>query len=172
MKIVPQFAALTAILSALLFSTVVNAAAVDNLTEIVASCTKPDKDPVQCEKDYWAFVDVTADGHLTVAEITRAGRIFAEHMRQTTPPENNGKTGGKTEDNLLFAMLLGPLAAQLVISNFDYDGDLKVSRKELYTDLPEGKFESVIDRLALSGNKAIADAMGLMLGLSMKNQGN
>ena len=150
----------------------VNAAAVDRLSEIIVTCTKVGKDPVQCEKDYWTFVDVTGDGQLTVAEITRAGRIFTEHLRQNPPPTTAGQKVGKTnEDNLLFAMLIGPLAAQLIIANFDYDGDLKVSRKEIYTDLPEGKFESVIDRLALSGNKAIADAMALILGVNMKNKG-
>jgi hypothetical protein len=112
----------------LLWPTWASAEPVTDLTEIIKNCDSQGKNPVKCERDYWSFVDVTGDGQLTPAEITRFGRIFAEYLSQQQALK--GEAGGS--DNLLYAMLIGPLVAEFLISNFDYDGDQSFQRKTLY----------------------------------------
>lgn len=156
MKIPPVLAMLP--LWLVIGSTSVVADAVDVLGALLGLCGTPGSDRQRCERDIWAFVDVTGDEQITKAEITRFARLLFEHMER-----QSGVVGAQGE-SLFYSILFGPLAAQVVVSNFDYDGDGRISRSELYTDLPEGDFQVMVDRLAAAGNRVVSEAMDLALG--------
>lgn len=147
----------------LFFPSMAFAEPVDDLIRLMDFCGDTKNKRVECEKRFWSFVDVTQDQYLTPAEIVRFGRILSEYVDRRNEGDKKNK-----RDSIVWAMLLGPLAAVLVIANFDYDGDGKVSRSELYTDLREGDLETVVNRLSNAGRDAAGQAMGLALGQMMK----
>lgn len=150
--------------SALLFFTSVGfAEPVEDLTRVVDFCADKKNKRVECERRFWSFVDVTQDQYLTTAEIVRFGRILTDYLNNQVQEDNK-----KKNDFIVWAMLFGPIAAELVIANFDYDGDGRVSRSELYTDVQEGDLETVVNRLSSAGRDAAGEAMGLALGQLMK----
>ena len=101
-----------------------------------------------CAEKLWRFADVTGDGRLTLAELTRFFRTAAESL--TSPaPGPPGTPGLQLDDNATAyavgsAFITGPIAAQLVIANFDYDDDGVISKAELFLDLDEEEFQRLM----------------------------
>lgn len=128
------------------------------LKSIVETC-KTKKDKIACERALWTFADVTKDDKITIAEITRFMRALAKGY-----DKNLKAAKGDRQAALIYSVLIGPIAAYFLISNFDYDGDNKISRKELYFDAKEGDLDAVLSQLVSSGEGAVADAMGVVSG--------
>ncbi len=104
-----------------------------------------------CAEALWSFVDVTGDSRIGVAELTRFFRLAAEVMAAGghKPAKTQGAAAGADNDVALAvggAFLTGPLAAKLVIANFDYDDDGAVSRQELFLDMGEEEFRQLLAR--------------------------
>lgn len=139
------------------------------LKSIVEGC-KAKKDKIACERALWTFADVTKDDKITIAEITRFIRALADGY-----DVNLKAAKGDRQAAFIYSVLIGPLAAYFLISNFDYDGDNKISRNELYFDAKEGDLDAVLSQLMQSGEGAVADAIGVasgsLLGGIMGGQG-
>lgn len=106
-----------------------------------------------CAEKLWRFADVTGDGRLTLAELTRFFRTAAEALTSPAagPPgtQSPGTPGLALDDNATAyavgsAFITGPIAAQLVIANFDYDDDGVISKAELFLDLDEEEFQRLM----------------------------
>ncbi len=126
------------------------------LKSIVEAC-KAKKDKIACERALWTFADVTQDDKITIAVITRFMRALAKGY-----DTNLRASKGDRQAALIYSVLIGPIAAYFLISNFDYDGDNKISRSELYFDAKEGDLDTVLSQLVSSGEGAVADAMGVV----------
>jgi hypothetical protein len=111
---------------------------VETLEEVLAKCG--DKGERGCADALWAFIDVTADDRLSLAELTRFFRITSEAASRDQPkPAEEGDLpalGG--------AFLSGPIAARLVVSNYDYDDDGAITKSELYHDLTGEQFNRIL----------------------------
>lgn len=108
---------------------------VETLEEVLAKCG--DKGERGCADALWAFIDVTADDRLSLAELTRFFRITSEAAsRDQSKPGEPLAVGG--------AFLSGPIAARLVISNYDYDDDGAITKSELYHDLTGAQFNQIL----------------------------
>lgn len=111
-----------------------------------------------CAEKLWEFADVTGDGRLTLAELTRFFRTAAEALTspaagppgtQSTATPAPALPGLALDDNdrayaVGSAFITGPIAAQLVIANFDYDDDGVISKAELFLDLDEQQFQRLM----------------------------
>ena len=64
----------------------------------------------------------------------------------------------RVHNGILIALLFGPSTAELMINHFDYNDDGQISRRELYADLPEGKFTAFVETVSQSGQKAFGEA--------------
>jgi len=153
----------------------------DRFTEIFTTCMGGTKNALKCEKDLWAFADVATDGKLTVAELSRLARVGGEALDRKIRAdglESFGSMGGdqmkmlgnEEAPNMWFlAFFLGPMTADILISNFDYDADGTISRKELYADLPEGKFSALVAEVAESGKQTLGKASSSLFDLWAQN---
>ena len=107
-----------------------------------------------CAEAFWSYVDVTGDGRLTVAEFTRFFREFADwgvvKSAEPAAAEGEGQAAGSPANEsdrfaaVALAFLAGPIAARLVVSNFDYDGNGTVEREEAFTDMDETAFVEMV----------------------------
>ena len=108
-------------------------------------------DDTACGEAVWTFVDVTGDDHLTTAELSRLLRVASEW----TVAEQGGVDGlglggaGVNEEMgrtgaVVMGFLGGPLTAKLVLENFDYDGDGRLARAEVFADAGQGAFVTTI----------------------------
>jgi hypothetical protein len=84
-----------------------------------------------CLKSVFAFVDVSGDKRLSVAEIARAIRIFTFAAVAANP---QGASQQDIAGALSIAMILGPPIASAIINGSDYDGDGQLSLDELFYD--------------------------------------
>lgn len=123
----------------------------DNLAPIFQKCGQVEDKT--CAAALWSFADVTGDGRLTLAELTRFFRIAAQVMARPEQPQAGAQTpsgpgGAMADDNVAYAVgsafLTGPIAANLVIANFDYDDDGVISKSELFLDLDEEEFRQLM----------------------------
>ncbi len=136
-----------------------NAVTPADFQRLIADCEAA---KTSCENDLWNLIDVTGDGQLTVAEITRFFRFVFDTA------DIKAKAGGK--DTLLFSVLLGPLGAKMLIDNFDYDGDTKVARKELYHDGNQAQMQRMLSRLR-SAFEEVASGAAEMAGAAVMGGG-
>jgi len=138
--------------------------------KIVKLCESGAEQATACEKSVWNFADVAKDDRLTVAELSRLARFFGEAFDRKLASGAVAARGLPKDMNTLpAALIFGPLSAQLLIANFDYDADGSISRQELYADLPEGKFGSFVERITRSGKQALGQASGSIFSLMAQN---
>ena len=136
-----------------------SAATAADFERLIADCEAAKS---SCENDLWNLVDVTGDGQLTVAEITRFFRFVFDTA------DIKAKAGG--QDTLLFSVLLGPLGAKVLVDNFDYDGDTRVARQELYHDGNQAQMQRMLSRLRGAFEK-IAGGAAEMAGAAIMGGG-
>jgi TRAP-type mannitol/chloroaromatic compound transport system substrate-binding protein len=136
----------------------------ETLSAILDQCEDYTTAPVDCERNLWRFVDVTDDDLISPAELTRASRILMEIAKNQAEQENAA--------NIVYAVILGPLVAEIAVANFDYDDDGRLSRDEIYADFPEGNFKAFIAYLGESGQEALSDTPGLSDLENLLDKGN
>ena len=132
----------------------------DELETMFAACADESTPGPDCERPIWAHVDITGDDALSRAEISRFARMIAEVMKRRSERQEVPAEEG---DPLVIALLVGPFMGEIMMSNFDYDGDGRIQRGELYTDIAEGELRDLVDRLASSGMDAFSDGMEMMM---------
>ena len=109
-------------------------------------------DGAACADAVWSFVDVTGDGSLTAAELSRFLRVAGEWavVEQTglnaaagglglgaEVDEQMGRTGAAA-----FAFLTGPFTARLILDN--YDGNGMLDRGEVFADTDQRAFVQMV----------------------------
>ncbi len=123
-----------------------------NLSE---RCAGEQRTP-ECINGFWKIADVTGDGLLSIAEITRCVRMIAGHLAYrdyvskfenykptalTTPPENEEGAW------VTGAAAIGPFVARYIVANFDYNDDGQLSKGEVLHDIAEDLVLSSVDKL-------------------------
>ena len=110
------------------------------ITQCEAEGTK-----AECAAGFWQFADLTGDNKLTVAEITRFFRLIVEHQANKAIAEAPATaTPVDPLEAVAVTFLVGPVAAGLVIDNFDYNGNRTIEREEVFADIDEGAFTKFV----------------------------
>jgi tetratricopeptide (TPR) repeat protein len=85
----------------------------------------------------WAYLDITGDGRLSLAEISRFQRnilkfgILAQKKKVLSQKEKNDMTGNIVAINLASIIFL-PITASSVLHSFDYNNDGLLSKDEVF----------------------------------------
>ena len=101
-----------------------------------SACVK--KGARDCDELVWTFVDVNGDGLIGRAELARFVRIGLKTIGRPSKYDNIDEV--MQIKTILFAsgLVSGPVVARLIIENYDYDEDGRLSRKEIELDFPKG----------------------------------
>jgi|APSaa5957512535_1039671.scaffolds.fasta_scaffold53679_1 hypothetical protein len=140
--------------------------------KIVEICKAGKEKAVACEKAVWDFADVVKDDKLTIAEVSRlirGGAVYAEAEIAKKQKAQGQAATGLQGQAVLLGYLLGPMAAPMMVYNFDYDGDGKIARTELYADYPEGKMVDFVLGFAEGDWKSKGLGVGQLLSMLPKN---
>lgn len=112
--------------------------------ELIAQC-QVDQSQAKCAAQFWNFADLTGDNKLTVAEITRVFRLVVEQQsRQSAGQPAAAVAPVDPLEAVAMTFLVGPVGAELVIDNFDYNGNRTIEREELFADIDEGAFTKFV----------------------------
>lgn len=122
----------------------------ERLQKLFDQCEASNHDAA-CEERIWAYADVVADGKLTMAEITR----FLRNASEALGAQKRIPVG---EESFIYWIFLGPAASHLAMLNFDFDGDGKISKAELYADYEAGQSKALFSRLTAAGLAAFSNA--------------
>lgn len=98
----------------------------------------------KCAARFWNFADLTGDNKLTVAEITRFFRLIVEHQANKAATQAPAAAPVDPLEAVAVTFLVGPVAAGLVIDNFDYNGNGTIEREEVFADIDEGAFTKFV----------------------------
>jgi len=101
-----------------------------------SACVK--KGTHDCGELVWTFIDVNGDGLVARAELARFIRIGLKAVGQ--PSKHDSAKEVMQIKTVLFAsgLVSAPVVARLIIENYDYDEDGRLSRKEIELDFPRG----------------------------------
>ncbi len=113
------------------------------------------EDSGACGQAVWSFVDITGDGRLTPAELSRFLRVASEwavveQIGSSDAVGNLGFGDAAMDENMgragavAMAFLSGPFTAKLVLDNFDYDGNGMLERGEVFADTDEKAFVDMV----------------------------
>lgn len=127
---------------------------------MLAACADENTSGPDCERPIWAHADITGDDALSPAEISRFARMIADMVKRNNERQDPLSEEG---DPLVIALLVGPLMGEILLTNFDYDGDGRIQRSELYTDIAEGELRDLVDRLTASGMDTFSEGMEMMM---------
>ena len=124
---------------------------VTDVGKLISQCGA-DQTDAKCAAQFWKFADLTGDNKLTVAEITRFFRLLVEHQANKAasqaPAPGAAPGAAATEvdpfEAVAVTFLVGPVAAGLVIDNFDYNGSRTIEREEVFADIDEGAFTKYV----------------------------
>lgn len=134
-------------ITALLFlhtpSPAVGADPVEEVGRLISQC-EDDLKGAKCAAEFWSFADLTGDNKLTVAEITRLFRFLVEHQADKTNIDHPETEPVDPFEAVAVSFFLGPMAAGLVIDNFDYNGSRTIEREEVFADIDEGAFTKFV----------------------------
>jgi len=136
-------------------------AAPEKLSALLQQCKTKVEDS-ECEAQLWRYADATGDNVLSRAEIAR-------FLRLTSVAEDWLQDGGDSGGNFIVWSILGPVAANLVLANFDFDGDEKLSRREMYMNFDKGEARLVLGEIVESGKTLLAAAMMQALNSPLKD---
>jgi len=124
---------------------------VADVGKIITECDTA-KIEAKCAAQFWNFADLTGDDQLTVAELSRFFRLVVEHQAiksATAAPATPGSPLAPAApadplEAVAVTFFVGPLAARLVIDNFDYNGSRTIEREEVFADIDEGAFTQFV----------------------------
>lgn len=122
-----------------------SSAAADPVADVgkLISLCEAEKSKAKCAAEFWNFADLTGDSKLTVAEITRFFRLIVEHQANKAATQAPA-AGVDPLEAVAVTFLVGPVAAGLVIDNFDYNGNRTIEREEIFADIDEGAFTKFV----------------------------
>jgi uncharacterized protein len=112
----------------------------DTLSKVVKKSCKGN---MKCSFDkVWAYLDITGDGFLSLAEIARFQRNIIKYSAA-----NQEDTKLETEDfaaiNLATIIFL-PITASAIVHSFDYDNDGLLSKNEVFRETEFAKLAHII----------------------------
>ena len=99
-------------------------------SELIEKCTNEDN-PQICITETFNFLDVSRNGELSVAELTRAARILIYFTFIDKRVDDDREIGFATYTT---TSLFFPALSKILIGNYDYDNSNTLSLKEIYTD--------------------------------------
>ncbi len=115
----------------LVLQEIVYASDIRALTELGDSVQNECSNEAKCIfSRIWAYLDISGDGRLSIAEIARFQRNLVKFAAVSQEGENIG-----TEDIAalnLASILLFPVTAASILHSFDYDNDELLSKEELF----------------------------------------
>ncbi len=99
-------------------------------SSLIEACTD-DSNPQNCINETFNFLDVSANGELSVAELTRAARIlvYITFIDKRVDEDRDIGFATYTTTSLFF-----PALSKILIGNYDYDNSNTISLNEIYTD--------------------------------------
>ncbi len=99
-------------------------------SQLIETCNN-DSNPANCINETFAFLDVSQDNELSVAELTRAARIaiYFTFIDKRQDEDRDIGFATYTTTSLIF-----PALSKILIGNYDYDNSNTISLKEIYTD--------------------------------------
>ncbi|MBS56819.1 MAG: hypothetical protein CMP16_02975 [Rickettsiales bacterium] len=99
-------------------------------SQLIETCNN-DSNPQACINETFNFLDVSSNGELSVAELTRAARIliYFTFIDKRIGEDRDIGFATYTTTSLFF-----PAISKILIGNYDYDNSNTLSLKELYTD--------------------------------------
>ena len=99
-------------------------------SNLIQACTD-DSNPQNCINETFNFLDVSANGELSVAELTRAARILVYFTFIDKRVDEDRDIGFATYTT---TSLFFPALSKILIGNYDYDNSNTISLNEIYTD--------------------------------------
>jgi hypothetical protein len=99
-------------------------------SNLIETCTD-DSNPQNCINETFNFLDVSANGELSVAELTRAARILIYFTFIDKKVDEDRDIGFATYTT---TSLFFPAISKILIGNYDYDNSNTISLNEIYTD--------------------------------------
>ena len=99
-------------------------------SNLIETCTD-DSNPQNCINEAFNFLDVSSNGELSVAELTRAARIliYFTFIDKRVDEDRDIGFATYTTTSLFF-----PALSKILIGNYDYDISNTISLNEIYTD--------------------------------------
>ena len=99
-------------------------------SNLIETCTD-DSSPQNCINETFNFLDVSSNGELSVAELTRAARIliYFTFIDKRVDEDRDIGFATYTTTSLFF-----PAISKILIGNYDYDNSNTISLSEIYTD--------------------------------------
>ncbi|NKB49993.1 MAG: hypothetical protein GKS02_11615 [Alphaproteobacteria bacterium] len=138
---------IAALVSLHLTSSTATADPVADVGKLITECGA-EQAQAKCAAQFWNFADLTGDSKLTVAEISRFFRLLVEHQANkavaVAPPPGTVATPVDPFEAVAVTFFVGPVAASLVIDNFDYNGSRTIEREEVFADIDEGAFTKFV----------------------------
>ncbi len=133
---------------------------------------------VACINGFWNVADVSGDGELSVAEITRILRIIAGEVAHQSYVEEHWKfwagqrPDGPPEPNegvvVVGVATVGPVMSHSLIANFDYDDNGRLSRAEVLNDIATDIVLSSVEELSPELRSHAQKAAGFLMKLLMQ----
>ena len=103
--------------------------AIETLRETVVTCHRN----IKCAFEaVWAYMDLTGDGRLSLAEIARFERMLVKYtaVQQEQPKFEVGEIAAMN----IASIILLPITASSILHSFDYDDDGLLSEHEVLGD--------------------------------------
>ena len=151
-----------------------------HLQQLSAACTGNDG-KVACINGFWKIADVSGDGQLSVAEITRILRIVSgkfvheDYAKEYEKFQSALTKGGprippeSEEAVVVFGIATtGPILSHAIIGNFDYNDNGLLSKSEVLHDIAVDITLSSVDTLPAEIKSRASRAVGLLLQFLMK----
>ena len=122
------------------------------LDELEAGCLSEETSAAGCIALVFELVDLSEDGVFSKAELSRAVRaasFFVSYWANVEDSQNPFVPVEKLSTAWLLASALGPFVATNLIDSYDFDGDGRLSLKELLQDrLPEEGIQGLVAGVA------------------------
>ena len=118
----------------------------------------PDK---ACETKVWKFADVSLDGKLGKAEISRLIRLAAIVKARTSTQSAEEQSTAE-----IMSFVVSPFVAGVMVDNYDFDGDGTLSEAEVFFETDATGYQAFVARILQSGKDALVlgSAMALNSG--------